>query len=192
MTRRLVHIPIIHTAADLGSLSDAVRARYANICGGASWNQREEAVQALWAEIQRRLDALRLDGPATRLYQDGLPVCGFEDRIVRELANAGSVNHQILVGLMDRGAALMGTEDPQLLMEEYDMQKQALGDAPGDPSSVAVYREHSARLLRSRDAFIAERIAATLQPGETGLLFLGALHKMDSLPRDDIRLERLL
>jgi hypothetical protein len=38
--RRLIYIPIIHTAADLGSLSELVRAHYARICGEASWNQR--------------------------------------------------------------------------------------------------------------------------------------------------------
>ena len=192
MTRRLFHIPIIHTSADLGSLSVAVQSRYENVAGDASWAQREHVVQSLWTEIQARLDALRLDGSTTRLYQDGLPICGFEDRIVRELANAGSVNHQILVGLMDRGAALMGTEDPQLLMEEYDVQKQALAQPPSDPALQADARQRAERLLRSRDRFIAERIAATLQEGETGLLFLGALHKLDSLPSDDIRLEQLL
>ena len=122
--RRLVHIPIIHTSADLGSLSELVQAYYAKVCGTTSWSRREQIVKAIWSDIQTNLDALCLDGRKTRIYQDGLPICGFEERIVRELANAGSSNHQLLLRLLDRGATLMGTEDPQLLMEEYELQKQ--------------------------------------------------------------------
>jgi hypothetical protein len=33
-------------------------------------------------------------------------------------------------------------------------------------------------LLKARDAFIARRIAETLQEGETGVIFLGALHQL--------------
>ena len=47
------------------------------------------------------------------------------------------------------------------------------------------------RLLEARDSFIAERIAATLQEGEVGLLFLGALHRLDALRSTDIRVETL-
>ena len=140
MPRRLIHIPIIHTAADLGSLSEAVRAHYAKVCGRASWDRREQIVESLWADIRENLDALRLDGPKTRIYQDGLPICGFEERIVRELASAGSVNHQLIVGLLDRGAAVMGTEDPQLLMEEYELHKQSLAPA-GRESAPAEHRQ---------------------------------------------------
>ena len=67
----------------------------------------------------------------TRIYQDGLPICGFEERIVRELAKAGSSNHQLILRLLDQGAVLMGTEDSQLLMEEYEMQKQRLAQEGG-------------------------------------------------------------
>jgi pheromone shutdown protein TraB len=35
--------------------------------------------------------------------------------------------------------------------------------------------------LAARDRFIAQRIAATLAEGETGLLFLGAAHRLDAL-----------
>ena len=47
------------------------------------------------------------------------------------------------------------------------------------------------RLLGQRDRFIADRIAVTLGDGETGLLFLGALHRLDGLLPADIRLETL-
>jgi len=189
--RRLIHIPIIHSSADLGSLSTLVQARYAKICGKTSWSQREDVVKALWTAIEADLDALRLDAKKTRIYQDGLPICGFEEKIARELAKAGSSNHQLLLGFLDRGAFLMGTEDPQLLMEEYEMQKRRLAEKTGKNRVPAEREMDSDRGLKARDSFIARRIEATLQEGETGLLFLGALHRLDALRSTDIRVETL-
>ncbi len=221
--RRLIQIPIIHTAADLGSLSEAVRARYARVSGNAGWGRHERAVRALWAGIQRELDRLKLDARKLRIYQDGLPVCGFEERIVRELAQAGSANHQLVVALLDRGATLTGTEDPRLLMEEYELQKRGfppggsdtgvgqVANLPGQPrigaerqvSNLPHGRQVSnlphgkgeegiaRRLLEARDSFIAQRIDATLREGETGLLFLGALHRLGALEPKGISVETL-
>ena len=104
---------------------------------------------------------MALDYPRVRIYQDGLPVCGKETDIVRELAGAGSTNHQLVLELAGRGAMLMGTEDPPLLLREYQLQRQHAG-AAGD---------EAAEVLAGRDRFIARRIEATLQDGETGLLF---------------------
>ena len=189
--RRLIHIPIIHTSADLGSLSRFVQAHYTRVCGKTSWNQREDVIQALWADIQTNLDALHLDAQKTRIYQDGLPICGFEERIVRELAKAGSSNHQLILRLLDQGAVLMGTEDSQLLMEEYEMQKQHFTQEADKSATLEERRNRMDRVLEARDSFIAERIAATLQKGEAGLLFLGALHRLDALRSTDIRVETL-
>ncbi len=189
--RRVIHIPIIHDSADLGSLSAAVREHYAKIFGRASWNRREEAVKALWSDIEANLDALRLDPRRTRIYQDGLPICGFEERIVRELAGAGSSNHQLILRWLDRGAVLTGTEDSQLLMEEYEFQKDRFAAQGGGNSSPTKTAAFANRLLKARDSFIAARIADTLKEGETGLLFLGALHRLDDLRSSDIRLDTL-
>jgi len=191
--RRLIHIPIIHTAADLGSLSEYVRAHYAKLCGTAAWSQREQIVRAIWNDIEVNLDALRLEYRKTRIYQDGLPVCGFEEQIVRELAQAGSSNHQLVLRLLDQGATLMGTEDPGLLMEEYELQKRHLAQAVGGDSAGerGPQEKHADEVLQARDAFIARRIADTLADDETGVLFLGALHRLDALQSTDIGVEPL-
>jgi hypothetical protein len=189
--RRLIHIPIIHTSTDLGSLSRFVQAHYARVCGKTSWSQREDIIKALWTDIQASLDALRLDAKKTRIYQDGLPICGFEERIVRELAKAGSSNHQLILRLLEQGAVLMGTEDSRLLIEEYEMQKQHLAQEAGKNTTPEEQGKHMDRVLKARDWFIAERIANTLQEGEMGLLFLGALHRLDALQATDIHVETL-
>jgi hypothetical protein len=184
--KRVIVIPVIHNLADLGSLAESVRAHYSEHFGPAVWRQRERAVEKLWNDIRQGIDALHLDYREVRIYQDGLPVCGKEEHIVRELAGAGSLNHQLVLELMGKGAVLVGTEDPQLLIREYQLQRRRMG-APGagDTSSTALPDE-AAGVLAARDLFIARRTAATLQDGETGLLFLGAAHRIDALRAEAI------
>jgi pheromone shutdown protein TraB len=67
-----------------------------------------------------------------------------------------------------------------LLLEEYRLLQSAQR-AP----------EEAAALLHRRDRFIAERIGASLAEGETGLLFMGALHQVARLLPPRIRVEYL-
>jgi hypothetical protein len=187
--RRLIRVPIIHTSVDMGSLSEAVRTHYVKTFGPEVWSQREQVVAGLWNAIQERIWILNVEYGRVRIYQDGLPVCGFEEAIVRELAQAGSCNHQLILELLDKGATLMGTEDPQLLMREYQIQqRQAVCEGQTDQP----WAEEAARLLERRDRFIAARIDETLQAGETGVLFLGAAHRLDMGRSGDVRVEDLL
>jgi len=159
--------------------------------GATSWHEREHAVNQLWREIREGIDTLSLDYAKVRIYQDGLPVCGFEAKIVEELAGAGSLNHQLVLELVGRGATLMGSEDPQLLMQEYEMAKEQLPDKFGPEEALAERLERAKHLLDARDCFITRRIDETLLAGETGLLFLGAAHPMDELKSTDIQVQNL-
>ncbi len=189
MSRQLVWIPIVHTREDLGRLGARVEEAFVRRMGRSRWEAHQNSIEALWEKIQRRIEEMRLDLHRVRLYQDGLPVCGQEEAIVRELSTQGSRNHQILAELIDRGAALVGTESPQLLIQEYELNRRILGEVPGGSlprSRAEAIRDEAARLLESRDRFIAGRIAETLLPGETGLVFLGMLHSLQGRLPDDI------
>ena len=177
--RRVILIPVIHNAADLGSLAESVRKHWCERLGPDGWTQRQRAVANLWKAIRQSLDALHLDLRRVRVYQDGLPVCGKELQIVDELAKAGSLNHQLLVELARNGATVMGTEDPPLLVREYQLQRAKLG-VPGAGAQPAAGDGELSGLLAARDRFIADRIASTLDDGETGLLLLGASHRVDA------------
>jgi len=180
--RRLIHIPIVHSAVELGTLATAIRQQYQHKAGRNTWEQREANLDAWWGCLREELRTQAIDWTATRLYQDGLPICGRESEIAHDLAAQGSRNHQILVELMGRGATLMGTESPELLVREY-RRSQALAQAVNQRLPLSQLRtfEHEGKtLLQERDTFIAHRIDSTLQEGETGILFLGMLHLIES------------
>lgn len=181
-SRRLIHIPIVHSQEDMGSSSDSVREAYIEQKGLEAWEESRLAIGKFWKNLEGKIAALDLDFNRVRLYQDGLPVCGFEAKIVRDLASTstGSGNYRILSELIDCGAMLEGTEDIELLLKERQILKTWRADPPvvtitaaSHERSVSVMRE----LLDQRDQYIAKRIDATLQPGEIGILFLGELHE---------------
>ncbi len=185
--RTLIHFPIIHTQMDMGGFSETVREVTLRKLGGGAWKRKISLVKQFWTDIGNAINGLDLPLKKTRLYQDGLPVCGREIDIVTELAGKGSPNHVLLQRLMEKGAVLMGTESPALLIEEYRLMKEILESGDVREASRIEARQKSASdtLLEKRDAYIAERIDATLKTGETGILFLGILHKIEErLPED--------
>ena len=188
--RTLIYIPIIHTEVDMGSVSEEVKKEYLSKYGKNKWLKHLDLISNLWETIRKRLLKMPVNYSKTRLYQDGLPVCGKELAIVKELAGMGSKNHLLLMELVDMGATLMRTEDPGLLLQEHKMIKEIVGARGKNQvkERLEEYRKHSDDLLVKRDDFIAKRISETLQDGETGILFIGALHKVDKRVPRGIRL----
>ena len=180
--RQLIAIPIVHTPADLGSQREVARQAYITRYGVQRWHQHLEVLAQLWHRIRQRVLALPVDFTTVRLYQDGLPRCGHELAIVETLAAAGSSNHQLLLELVNRGAILMGTEDPALLLQEHDHLRKQHSAQPTPGAEVPPPYD---TLIAQRDASIASRIASTLTEGELGLLCIGALHRVaERLPKD--------
>ncbi|MBZ5553925.1 MAG: hypothetical protein LAO21_14485 [Acidobacteriia bacterium] len=178
--RTLIYIPIVHTQADMGALAESINRLKIKKLGRKSWERNLDLVDKLWSQIEQTIESLALAYEQVRLYQDGLPVCGREAEIVTDLAKGGSRNYQLLVRLGQKGATLMGTESPDLLVEEYQQAKQTFATEKTGISLQGEIRRKSSRdpLLVRRDQFIAQRINTTLQPLETGLLFIGMLHSV--------------
>ncbi|HEY2104754.1 MAG TPA: hypothetical protein VGH29_03155, partial [Candidatus Binataceae bacterium] len=139
-----------------------------------------------WTAIEGALAGLNLRYELVRIYQDGLPVCGHELRIVRELARAGSRNHRLLLAMHQRGATIMGTESAQLVVQEYQLAQQSMANAQPQGQPRAAEETVARSLLKRRDQFIAERINATLKPRETAIVFLGLLHSLRGMLAPDI------
>ena len=187
--RTLIYCPVIHTTEDLGKMGEPLRKAGLENLGAAGLERKDRMVRQIWTLIESYIERLEISFDKLRLYQDGLPVCGREYDIVKHMARAGSRNHQILIRLMDKGAMLTGTEDPALLLAEYEWIKQSI-HPPLDSveKSSSHTRDRAKMLLKQRDQFIAVRINQTLEPGEYGILFIGMLHRVDPLLDPDIRI----
>ena len=188
-SRTLLYFPIVHSQSDMGALSESVRKVTLQKLGERVWRRKVNLVKRFWSDVENILNKLSLSYAQTRVYQDGLPVCGKELDIVTELAKKGSPNHQILARLIEKGATIMGTESAELLIEEYHLIKKILetGDVKDAIAIEARQKSASDLLLKKRDEFIAARINQTLQTGETGILFLGMLHNPAVLLPGDMK-----
>lgn len=190
--RTLLYVPIIHTAADLGSVAGAVAERGVARLGEEAWKRHRETVAGFWRSVSDYFD--RLDVKGMNVYQDGMVAEGdLARRIAEDTAAAGSPNYQLVLRLLDRGAALVKTEDLELVRREYDrlmsmVQAKSLGSRL---VAVARYKLGKTALLKKRDAFIAGRIGATLKPDESGILFIGALHRVERWLASDVQVKEV-
>ena len=184
--RELIYLPIVHNLADMGALRESVKQASVRKIGRQSWKRKQDLIEKLWDDIESALDGVSVNMNKVRIYQDGLPISGKEKDIVRDLADSGSRNHRLLLRLMAKGGVLMGTESPELLLEEYEMAKRGLS-AGGEAAKKVNETPGSTSLLQRRDKFVAERINATLQAGEVGIVFVGMLHSLEPWLAKDIR-----
>ena len=204
--RRLIHVPIIHGPEDLGEQLEEVRKAYLLRFGVRAWQLHLKGIEQFWREIRERLRPLLEQGRRLLVYQDGLPVCGREIEMARQLSARGGQNYRVLMELVEAGAELVGTEDPELLRREHARARRPQGVS--ETASAARYDD----LMAARDCYIARRIDATL--GRTpvppnvdesvgaarvdtgagrnlGVLFMGALHRVAEYLPDDIEVVRL-
>jgi hypothetical protein len=181
--RKLIVIRIVHAPSDMGSASGALEKAGISTLGRQRWldNQKKKKIENFWLELEAEVDGLGLDMEKLRIYQDGLPCAGaLGERIVRETAAKGSKNYQIVQKLMDLGAKIEATESADLLRQEYGYIKALLEAKTNEERQIAEerYNQVKDKLLEERDLFIARAIEATLEEGETGLLFIGASHNV--------------
>jgi hypothetical protein len=168
-------IPILHSAADMGSLAPSV---------GQRRSSRSRAqIDDFWFQLREAVLGLNFPLQRMRIYQDSLPCCGFEADLVKDLASQGSANFQLIAELLAGGAQIEGTESIDLLVEELNWAKRRVAFASQRQSAqgVALNSQEEdddapTRLLEARDRFIAQRILTTLREDEVGLVLIGMLH----------------
>jgi len=173
-------------SADMGSLASALEAGATAGLGQELWQKHKEIVSDFWDSVAQFFDSLDVNG--FRVYQDGLVANGPDGlRIVREGISQESKNYEIVGKLLERGAALVRTEDLALVKQEHTyIARIARSKSLKEKEAAALrYKLVQSKLLKQRDDFIAQRIEETLSEGETGILFIGAYHDViPKLPRD--------
>lgn len=192
--RKLILVKIVHTSADMGSMGEGLIKEGMAKIGKEKWLENQRRIENFWNELEKEIGALDLNYSRTRIYQDGLPCSGeLGLRIVRETAEKGSRNYQIVRKLIERGAKIEATESPELLRKEYEHIKAIVAstDVREKAEAMEKYEQLKDKLIQERDAFIAKAIDSTLQNDETGLLFIGAAHNVIPLLAKDMEVKSL-
>jgi len=183
--KRLIYVPIIHTAADLGSLAKDVVRRGISDLGENLWEEHKKTVDEFWDAISTYFSSIDVSG--AKIYQDGMVAEGeVGAKIVEEGVKLESKNYELVSRLIRRGAILVKTEDFKFVKEERD-RLLAITGAKSTFQKLAAFIKYKLtkdKLLSKRDEFIVRSINETLSHGERGILFLGAYHDIkNNLPK---------
>jgi hypothetical protein len=190
--RTLLYVPIIHTSADLGSLAKDVTKRGIADLGEEVWKEHIKTVEGFWDALSHYSDSINVSG--MKIYQDGMVAEGeIGQKIVEEGLKSKSKNYEIISGLLQKGAVLVKTEDFKFVKEERD-RLLAITQAKSITQKLIAlikYKLVKNRLLDKRDEFIAKRIDETLNQGETGIIFIGAYHRIKKRLPEDIQIREM-
>lgn len=193
--RRLIIIPIVHAASDLGRLQGNIAEAKVKLMSESTIESGRRMVELFWSELKEAITCWSQDFSKMQIYQDALPIgpnqlLNIEQKIIDDLSAKGSENHRLLQWLSSRGAKIFGTEDPGLLLREYQLAQRSLkfydSDRTASQSDFDQHCEEQRMLLESRDAFIVQRIEKTLLADHSGLIFLGMLHRLEPHLSSDI------
>jgi len=186
--RKLIYVPIIHSAADMGSLGKAMRHTEVSDSGASRFEKHKQTIDGYWQVIEAYFDSYNFENTNLKVYQDGMFLEGdMALRIIKDGISAGSKNSTIVLNLIQRGATLMQTEEIKLVMDEYNaIQAMLKSKNPLNKIFYLLrYKLLKPLFLKRRDRYIAQRIAASLAPKETAVLFIGAFHHIiQKLPKD--------
>ena len=175
--RCLYILPIIHTDVELGSLAPELKKRFIRQEGLMEWRRHQTVIKQFWDNMESKLATLNLDYKSVHIFQDGFPIGLDSDRMVKYMVAQGSRNYLIIESLIKQGAELIGTENPVLLLGEYERLRSENSSSKTDAED----------LLKQRDSFIADQINETLPENKIGILFIGAKHDVAAFLPSDIK-----
>jgi len=176
--RKLFYIPIVHNQADLGSMGSELSLEGERKYGVEKWKKHLIEVDESWDKIENELIKKIKKIDKIKIYQDGLPIIGeIGLKIIKDVAEKGSKNYQIIEKLIDKGAILEQAENKELLFKEYHLISDIINAKPEDKLKASlIYQSESIKLLNDRDEFIANQINTTLN--EIGIAFFGSAHSI--------------
>ena len=170
----------------MGSIAPALSEISAVALGKELWLKHQDTISGFWDSIAQFFNSLEIKG--FKVFQDGLLADGKDGLIIiNEGVRQGSVNYEIIAGLLRRGAILIKTEDSFIVKKEYSyIKKVTEAKSTRERETAALrYKLAQRKLLEDRDKFIVRTIDETLQEGDTGILFIGAYHEvLSKLPAD--------
>ena len=186
--RNLIYVPIIHSSADLGSLSKDVNKKGITNLGEEAWEKHQKTIDGFWDAILHYFYSIFEPDIKMKIYQDGMVADGEVGmKIVEQGIKSGSKNYELVSMLIKKGGVLVKTEDFHLVKKELDRFIALTKAKSVLQKLIALIKYNLIKnvLLNQRDKFIAKRIDDTLEEDELGIIFIGAFHKIKKkLPKD--------
>ena len=185
--RILYYVAIVHSPEESGHSRERVKEYLKKRWGEEAISQTEKMITDYWQvadqKIENEKEKGNLEPSNLSIYVDSLPI-GMEEKFAKSGMEAKIPYWLIIKKLTDKGAKLVGTEDPKLYFTEAQECNQALGMMDFDSIYLKritfqdLKKIERTELTQQRDKFIAGRINETLSENGIGLLFLGAIHKV--------------
>lgn len=185
--RILYYLSIVHAREDYGEFGGIIwKAIEQNSSPQVRkyFEEKAREIQDFWKLAGEEIVKEIKDFKGVRIYQDGFPVgernkiLEFFNYVIKD--NPKSSNYLLIKELLARGAILEGTEDMNLVKEQWEIYLKA-AQVKTQEEQTRILRLNALRseeLTQKRDEFIAERINKTLPDGGKGLLLIGAEHKV--------------
>lgn len=178
----LYYVPIIHSIEDYGSLGPAIKGAFERQLGEMAFTDLQKSINEYWQMVEERIEERIPNVRGLIIYHDGFPV-GSSEKILELFGymcrdNPKSPNFRLVKKLLDKGAALEGTEDINLVIEQLKLYKRAVETVTPEEQAkiLATQAYRSQEITKLRDEFIAKRIHDTLSDSKNGILFIGRNH----------------
>lgn len=182
MPRKLYYIPMIHKNKELGDLQEIVKQLRESLFGERHIATFFKNVEDYWSLVKEKLwfetNLFQADiACKTHVFVDSLPNTEewLVESVLKDLINEGFPAYQLIGEIQTAGATVHGTEDPKLLAEELEYQKESRNRFMEDEEIDTAKGE---RLLKERDEVIIERVHKEVPDGEIAIVFIGRLHNV--------------
>lgn len=182
----LYYVPMIHSVEDYGSLGPAIKKAFERRGGEAAFKHIQKDIHEYWKLVEKRIERAIPDVRGLIIYHDGFPV-GSKEKVLALFGHMcqdhpQSSNFRLVKKLLDKGAALEGTEDINLVMEQLKLYQRAAETESCEEQEkiIAAHAARSREITKLRDEFIAKRIHDTLPETGKGILFIGRDHDVAS------------
>lgn len=177
---------MVHSPGEFGSLGKCVMQAHAEVYGTDELEKFLEKIEEYWDEVRKRIITAGLYGHKAsplHIFVDGLPNAAEDTvhKVVEDLIASKKIPaYRIIARLQKYGAKVHGTENIQLLLEEYKYYKGLSEGKSGDAAESAQTR------LTARDTAIALRIQEVMtSDNDIGILFIGRAHDVIGKLPDD-------
>jgi len=187
--KKLLYVPVLHSPADLGSISSDVASKGIALMGKEKWKKHLKTIDLFWDSIEYYFHSLK-NVNKLKIFQDSFVADGnLGEEIINTAAVKGSRNYSIIKYLISKGAKIMKTEDFSLVKKEvlYISELAKSKNLIKKIIAYLKYKSSKGNLLKERDEFIAKTINESLKEGETAVLFLGAFHNLVPKLAKDIK-----